>query len=336
MPPYLRHGIPVEQRIPPKPQPLHLCTCWQCFAQSAINPITLKVEQGAYVPWSVYRKHLDEDETRGIAPPEISNTVVGPQSCSSRSVPKPHSVQSSPYDRATNLERTVEDIRTRLPAMRSRSINHEQLVFVTPPTSTSLPLVFQGFDTRDTTEVNSGTYALEYSAPENYNLLRWEEWLTESLQHIERGKGSHDVVLRLKSAIAWKEVTDALEEVDNIRAKEWERQRVLLSAGVSDPGSSSRTSTSIPSPSASNLGDQVQKNHPPHLLTYTKWNHSLPFHFFSLQLLIYFANCQLIAVHSSSHAFEKQLWQQRKLRYPQHHLSIPCPYQKQSPPMFAP
>jgi hypothetical protein len=92
MPPYLRHGIPVEQRIPPKPQPLHLCTCWQCFAQSAINPITLKVEQGAYVPWSVYRKHLDEDETRGIAPPEISNTVVGPQSCSSRSVPKPHSV----------------------------------------------------------------------------------------------------------------------------------------------------------------------------------------------------------------------------------------------------
>ena len=126
--------------------------------------------------------------------------------------------------------------------MRSQSVDHGQLVFRTPPTPTSLPLVFQGFDTCNTTEVNSGPYALDYSAPENHDLLTWEEWLAESLQYIERGKGSSDVTLRLTSALVWKEVTDALEEVDDIRAKEWERQRVLLSTGISDHELSLRTS----------------------------------------------------------------------------------------------
>ena len=235
-----------------------------------------------------------------------------------------------------NLDRIVKDIRTRLPSMRSQSIGHEQLVFITPPTPTSLPLVFQGFDTCDTAEVNSGTYALDYSAPENHHLLSWEEWLAESLQHIERGKGSPDVTLRLKSAVAWKEVTDALEEVDDIRAKEWERQRVLLRAGVSDHELSSRTSTSTVPLSASNWIGQVRKSQPPHIPTCTKWNHSLPFLSFSLQLPTCFATCRLIIVHSSSHAFEKRLWRRRKLRYPQHLRSIPRPYPNQSPPTFAP
>jgi hypothetical protein len=137
--------------------------------------------------------------------------------------------------------------------MRSRSINHGQLIFVTPPTPTSLPLVFKGFDPCYTAEeVNSGMYALDYSAPENHDLLTWEEWLTESLQHIKRGKGSPGVSLRLKSAVAWKEVMDALGEVDDIKAREWERQRVLLNTG--DPGHElpPRTSTSTVQLSASN------------------------------------------------------------------------------------
>ena len=76
MPPHLRLGIPVEQRLPSKPRPLHLCTCWQCYSQTAIDPATLEVEQGVYVPWNVYQQHLDNDKTRGIAPPQTFNTVV--------------------------------------------------------------------------------------------------------------------------------------------------------------------------------------------------------------------------------------------------------------------
>ena len=214
-----------------------------------------------------------------------------------------------------------------------QSINRERLVFVTPPIATLLPLVFQGFGTCDTSEVNSGTYALDYSAPENHDLLT--EWLTESLQHTKRGRGSSDVTLRLKSAVAWREVVDALEEVDDIRAREWERQRVLLSTGVSDHESSSRTSTTTALLSASNWVNQVQKNHLPHLSTCTKWSRSLLFRSFSLQLPTCFATCELITVRSSSPAFGKKLWQQRKLQYPQHLCSIPHPYRGQSPPMFA-
>ena len=77
MPPHLRHGIPVERRLPSKSQPLHLCTCWQCYAQTAIDPVTLEVEQGVYVPWNIYQQHLDDDKTRGIAPPQTFNAVVG-------------------------------------------------------------------------------------------------------------------------------------------------------------------------------------------------------------------------------------------------------------------
>ena len=188
-----------------------------------------------------------------------------------------------------------------------QSVNREQLVFATPPTATSLPLVFQGFDTCDTAEVNSGMYALDYSAPENYDLLTWEEWLTESLQHAERGRGSSDVTLRLKSAVAWKEVTDALEDVDGIRAREWERQRILLREGVSAHELLSRTPTNTVLLFVSNWLDQVQKNHLPHPPTCAKWSHLSLFPSFSLQLPICFATCQSIVVRSSSRAFEKRL-----------------------------
>jgi len=77
MPPHLRHGIPVDQRLPRTPQPLFLCTCWQCYSQTAINQVTLEVERGAYVTRDVYRQHLSEDTTRGIAPPIVLNTMVG-------------------------------------------------------------------------------------------------------------------------------------------------------------------------------------------------------------------------------------------------------------------
>jgi hypothetical protein len=126
--------------------------------------------------------------------------------------------------------------------MRSQVANCRELVFAIPPTPTSLPVVSQGFSAYDTTEVNSGTYTLDYSAPENQDLLSWEEWLVESLQHTEKGKGSSDVGLRLKSIVVQKEITDALKEVHDIRAKEWERQRVLLANGGLDRESTINTS----------------------------------------------------------------------------------------------
>jgi hypothetical protein len=118
--------------------------------------------------------------------------------------------------------------------VRSQVANCRGLIFATPPTPTSLPVVFQGFSAYDTTEVNSGTYALDYSAPENQGLLSWEEWLVESLQHTEQEKGSSGDGLRFMSIVVRKDITDALEEVHDIRAKEWERQRVLLANGGSD------------------------------------------------------------------------------------------------------
>lgn len=146
--------------------------------------------------------------------------------------------------------------------MRSPVINHKRLVFTTPPTPNSLPTVFQGFGTPNVVEMNSGMYALDYSAPENHDLLAYEEWLVESLRDVERGKKSPNLDLRLRSAVAWKEVADALEEVDDIRAREWERQRVLLNKGVPDHDSLSCTSMNTVSLHISNWVDQVRKRHP--------------------------------------------------------------------------
>lgn len=176
-------------------------------------------------------------------------------------------------------------------------------------------MIFQGFGMCDGKEINSGPYALDYSAPENQDILAWEEWLTGSLQHIERGKASPDIDLKLRSTVTWKEMADALEEVDDIRAREWERQRVLLNKGAPDRDFSSRASMGSVSLSASNWMDQVQEDSPPYPPTYAKWNRSFLFHSSSSRPHIYFVTCRLIIVHSSSHVFEQQSRQQRRLQY---------------------
>ena len=263
MPPHLRHGIPVDQRFPQAPKRFHLCTCWQCYSQTTINPVTSELEQGTFVPWNVYQRHLEEDTNRNIAPASALGFAVGLQSLISwigayilQHAPVKLGFpveQPPPHPQPTDLESTVEGIYRQLPTMRSRAINHRRLVFTAPPTPTSLPTVFQGFGGCPT-EINSGTYALDSSAPENVDLLAYEEWLAESLQHIERGKASRNLELKLRSAVVGKEVADALEAVDDIRAKEWERQRVLLNSEVADD-SPSRTSTSAVSLSTSNWVD---------------------------------------------------------------------------------
>ena len=94
MPPHLRHGVPVQQRSTRTAQPLHLCTCWQCFNQTAVDPTNSQVVHGAYVSLNVYRQHLSEEANCGIAPPLSPNTVVSLHSLVLPTVA--HSLQRAP------------------------------------------------------------------------------------------------------------------------------------------------------------------------------------------------------------------------------------------------
>ena len=56
----------------------------------------------------------------------------------------------------------------------------------------------------------------------------------ESVRHAEWGEVSPEPGLKLKIVLAQKELAGALEEIDDVKAREWERQRNLLSTGTAD------------------------------------------------------------------------------------------------------
>lgn len=101
---------------------------------------------------------------------------------------------------------------------------HHSLVFTSPPTSSSVPLALQP-QHRGQSEVNHGEFALKYHDTANTLLLLHEEWLLSVFLRVEEYKEHPGETVSIQSATLLGDIESALEDIENWKMVEWEKQR---------------------------------------------------------------------------------------------------------------
>ena len=256
MPPRLVHGSPAGQRKGLVPPVRYICQCHQCIHSSSIDPVTLEPVKGRYVGYEEYKKHRRLENKSGLAPATASaGTLQGDlPAVGLANPPASHlisftaSTSQSPYgstEQGRPPSKLNDTFRIKLDkifdSLDETSVadvfDGAKLVFhFPPPRDGDQPHPYSSPDPEGRTpvhceEINSGPYALSNHVPSNSKIIGYEEWLFESHRVItQHGLSHRDVHARLRSRVVLTRIEENLGELEELKRREWDRQRVACDA----------------------------------------------------------------------------------------------------------
>lgn len=238
MPPILRRGVPIGQNKVQLPKGSHLCRCWSCYDKISIDPLTNKLVSGAYLDDQNFAAHNQTMRDSSLAPPPgfpdmvglltirpcaISHQDTRPQgylsSTSDRSLPSPYSLSPT-------------EIMDLLPELKSLLVTFTPLDFALPPTSESEPIT-KGVD-----------LVLAPDSSANARCIEYERWLWEAHARAETFVASQDPDTKVRGQIVCKDLSNAMSELDELKHREWEGQRVEATPSINDPPTQSTSAFS--------------------------------------------------------------------------------------------
>lgn len=234
MPPFLRHGRPIGQRVHLQHHVAYICRCHECSSRTAFDPITRTFGPGREFGKSDFQRHQRQIERHyADSSMSLADTQEIPQPMTSS--PSSSSERRQPDD--TPSEVLSDEIAVSLSALEaeiSRRRDELQdlrgLIFLSPPnpldTSTPPPLPFPssppGLDAASCSEINGGMYAVAYDRRVNQPVLEHLQWLqdiTLQLDAMAIPSDMRDIRKKLLDQIE-KEIS----RVEEMKAKEWHRQ----------------------------------------------------------------------------------------------------------------
>ena len=240
MAPKLRPGgIPVNQHKQVYPSPSRLCRCQDCLTQTAVDPVTKAMYRGSYVSATQWKDHQNQELARGVASTlltpaeeELPRQNVRDQPPPSHTVPlnncpspasshasSPPPSPSLPILGQMNRQQTNDLLMHALQGIqktlaRSRAVDivaDKPLVFRNPPFRHS-PL-------------KPDSLFLQENVPANSSVTGHESWLNLAVDMAHnQGLTSGDVHTRLLSQVLIADLEGEMENVQDFKAQEWERQ----------------------------------------------------------------------------------------------------------------
>lgn len=242
MPPFLKDGKPVLRHDPVRPAQAFLCVCSECLPLTAWDPVGQRIVHGQYLSEKMLKEHRRMGKMRQAALSlhvESAEHDRSPSSSPSLSSPDIKRSQDAPQDSQTSSRRGPGDDTPRIKSVldeieadfgRKKTPGnaeyHPDLVFIHPPTSSSIPIMLQPPKTE--TEINSGRFALDHRAPENADLLAYEVWLMEQTLAIERLGKIKTHALRQRAQALSRDFGEELDEVEYRKMRVWDRQRIEI------------------------------------------------------------------------------------------------------------
>ena len=253
MPPFLRRGHPVGQRVRLRHHVAYFCRCQECLLHTSYNPLTSQFIAGKELDKSEFQRHQRQME---LHPGNNSINLPLPPSLTSTYDPNDSSVISD-----TSLLQLQSELRSRRDKLR----NFRGLLFLKPPQphdmnpppkpSNDRPLASDSAsETSETShsEINHGPFTLDFSRQVNQPVLEHLQWLqniTLDLDSVVISPGNHGTRKALID-----EIEEEILRVEVKTADEWYRQyeeqsraRSLIKEGVVtvlDTGNVSVTSSS--------------------------------------------------------------------------------------------
>lgn len=199
MPLFLRNGEPVNRPEPQKPYCGYLCICFECVKHTLWDPIANTLVNGQYISQTTLTEHKRNEKMRQKA---IQNTLMtggrttdlteqlstqplhqGP-TAGSTSTPPPHDT----HEQWTRVEHRVKHalvfLELALKEFQEKKVNYifyHDLVFISLPTPTSIPIMLRQPFCHDAQEINTGPFALDHHSPANSEILSYQQWLLETL-----------------------------------------------------------------------------------------------------------------------------------------------------------
>ena len=258
MPPQLRHGIPVGQRKHLLPSAVRLCQCYLCAESNVIDPVKGHLVKGRYLGNEEYKRHRSLEKKSGATAADSAaavNTSVLPgdshpitsmphsesksaaASVSASAQPGTGAIQESPLSASSEIPfpSVLDSV---FESLESKSVDDiftgADLMFLHPPfPGASSPLAPGPRDPAanptQNREANVGPFALFSTFAPNSRIIGYEEWLLQSYQLIrEHGENHRETRVRLRSVIVLRRIDSDLDEIEERKRQEWERQRLAL------------------------------------------------------------------------------------------------------------
>ena len=247
MPPFLRRGHPVGQRVRARHHVAYFCRCQECLLQTSYNPLTSQFIAGKEFSKSDFQRHQRQME-------------LHPNNNSAN--PSPSLALSSADDSSVISDTSLLQLRSELKSRRDKLQNFQGLLFLRPPQPHDMnpppkPSYNQllasepASTTSDTShsDINHGPFTLDFGRQVNQPVLEHLQWLQDITLDLD------SVVISPENRSIRKAIIDEIEEeilrVENKKADEWYRQyeeqsraRSLVKQGVVpvlDTGNVSKT-----------------------------------------------------------------------------------------------
>ena len=240
MPPFLRRGHPVGQRVRVRHHVAYFCRCQECMLHTSYNPLSNQFISGKEFGKSDFQRHQRELELL----PDTNSGNLDPPSPS-------FGLNPGSNDSSIITDSSLLQLQSELRARRDKLQNFRGLLFLNPPkpqdmnppprpSNSRLPaseisLVVP--ETSHVSEINYGPFTLDFGRQANQPVLEHLQWLHDATLDLDSVIISSEMRGTRKALID--EIEAEILRVENKKADEWYRQyeeqsraRSLIKGGV--------------------------------------------------------------------------------------------------------